>query len=77
MCSLDTGIQGASFNVAINLGQLSDNEYRQQVGTCTHVGTCSLILTMQQTQSEVALIVKESEEKRCAILATLKARLKC
>ena len=31
MCSLDTGIQGASFNVAINLGQLSDSEYRQQV----------------------------------------------
>lgn len=31
VCSLDTGIQGASFNVAINLGQLNDAEYREEV----------------------------------------------
>lgn len=35
VCSLDTGIQGASFNVAINLGQLTDSEYQEQV--MTHV----------------------------------------
>ena len=57
VCSLDTGILGASFNVAINLGQLTDREYQERI------------------QKEVDMIVKESEEKRHALLTTLTTRL--
>lgn len=76
VCSLDTGILGASFNVAINLGQLTDREYQERVIKCVVVSIClKHSCTTIQIQKEVDMIVKESEEKRHALLTTLTTRL--